>query len=397
MGEPLNALGLQNIGIGIFGLIYLIASFVAVLLYGWMIQHFFRGLPANKKPWFPSEKTLATCSVIIPVRNEEKHIGRILSTLISQTFPVSRMEVIVTDDHSSDATKDIVMDFAGNHPDFPLRWVESSGDQEKKIGKKQAIARAVSQARGEVVLCTDADTWHSSGWVEAMMSGFNQQETMMVLGPVAFADGRNLLQRLQGIEFLGIMGTTAGSAAIGFPVMCNGANMAYRCHVFESVGGYSANMDYVSGDDQFLLSSVRRKFGKKAIVFMFNSDAIVNTVAESTLMGFLHQRLRWISKSPGYRDPIVIASGLVTWFMIILIFSGLVAGFFSNFLLVFAFFMLMIKMIFDYRLVRWMSLFFGKREPICYYILAQLFQVVYVPVLSLAGLILPFRWKGRRG
>jgi hypothetical protein len=230
-----------------------------------------------------------------------------------------------------------------------------------------------------------------------MMSGFNRKEIMMVLGPVSFKEGRNLLQRLQVVEFKGIMGTTAGSAAIGFPVMCNGANMAYRRFVFESVGGYSANMDYVSGDDQFLMSSVRRKFGRKAIVFMFNSGAIVSTDAENTLMGFLHQRLRWISKSPGYRDPIVVASGLVTWFMIILIFSGIVTGFFISSIMVFTILMMMIKMVVDYRLVRRMSLFFGKKETLPYYILAQFFQIVYVPLLSLTGLFLPFRWKGRRG
>jgi len=61
----------------------------------------------------------------------------------------------------------------------------------------------------------------------------------------------NLLQKLQSLEFLGIMGTTAGSAAMGIPVMCNGANLGYRRAAFIAGGGYSGNLQFGSGDDQF--------------------------------------------------------------------------------------------------------------------------------------------------
>ncbi len=337
-----------------------------------------------------------TVSVIIPVRNEQEHVVRILEEMNNQDYPVNLMEIIVSDDNSDDDTMALTSHYSCKHPCFPLVLVYSNDLNIANSGKKQAIIRAIARAKGEVVICTDADTWHSASWVKTMANSFRFTEIKMVLGPVVFRTGKNLLQKIQVLEFMGIMGATCGSAAIGYPVMCNGANLGYRKSAFVEVGGYSSNLKYASGDDQFLMSSVRKRYGKGSVVFLFDSLAIVQTEAESTLIGFLQQRFRWVSKSQGYRDQGVILVGAVTLFTISILFFGMVLGIFLRPILLIAFILWLVKIALDYPIVHIMVNFSGKLEKPGYYVISQFFQLIYVPVVSLVGLVFPNRWKGRR-
>src|SRR5262245_36970000 len=59
-----------------------------------------------------SKKNISThCSVIISARNEELHIGNLLSDLLSQTYPSSLFEIIVVNDFSDDRTAEIAQSF----------------------------------------------------------------------------------------------------------------------------------------------------------------------------------------------------------------------------------------------------------------------------------------------
>ena len=338
-----------------------------------------------------------TVSVIIPVRNETSHILRILEEMRNQDFPVNLLEVIVVDDFSDDSSMAYAEWFAKQFPEFPLVLISSATLERKAFGKKRAIERAVAKAKGEIILCTDADTMHGSGWISAMAGSFGLIQPQMVLGPVVFCQEKNLLQKIQTLEFMGIIGTTAGSACLGYPVMCNGANLGYRRAAFIATGGYSGNLQFGSGDDQFLMNSIRKHFGQHAIIYTNDRSAIVSTEPEASLIGFLNQRLRWVSKSRGYSDPVVIAVGMVTWFIHFLLLSGMVLGMFFREILVLSLALWLIKILLEYPMVWLMMRFFRKKELSGYYFIAQVFQLVYVVLVGMLGLFLPYRWKGRKG
>ncbi|MCX6269294.1 MAG: glycosyltransferase [Bacteroidetes bacterium] len=336
-------------------------------------------------------------SVIIPVRNEEGNILRILEEMHGQDFPADCMEVIVADDCSEDATMALVNRFAGMHPDFPLALLPAIRSEISKPGKKSAIERAVRQARGDVLLLTDADTSRGSGWISSMVSCFGSSEIQMVLGPVYFCNEKNMLQKIQSLEFLGLMGTTAGSAALGYPVMCNGANLAYRRQAFLQTGGFGENLKYSSGDDQFMMSSIREYFGKKALLFNMDPQSKVSTGAEASLRGFLNQRIRWVSKSRGYRDPVVILVGGITYLTHFFLLAGLVAGVFFPELLSISLLLWLVKILLEYPMGWIMNRFFKKKGLSGFYFTAQVFQLIYLPLAGALGMFLPYRWKGRRG
>ena len=336
-------------------------------------------------------------SVIIPVRNESLHILRILEEMQQQDFPAHLLEIIVVDDYSEDETIACADSFARQFPGFPLVLVPSDQLAGEMAGKKMAIERAVAQAKGSIMLCTDADTFHHPGWISSMAGFFEQQQTQMVLGPVVLNNGINLLQKVQALEFSGIMGTTAGSANLGYPVMCNGANLAYRRSAFLGIGGYRGNLQFPSGDDQFLLSSVRKQYGKYSVKFNHDPAAIVDTEPEATLAGFLNQRIRWVSKSRGYRDPVVLTVGAVTYLIHFFLLAGFVLGLFFPKILLLALILWLVKITGEFPMVWLMSGFFGKKGLLRYYLIAQVFQLFYVAMAGVAGLFLPYQWKGRKG
>jgi cellulose synthase/poly-beta-1,6-N-acetylglucosamine synthase-like glycosyltransferase len=223
-------------------------------------------------------------------------------------------------------------------------------------------------------------------------------EAMMALGPVFFNHRGSFLQKLQELEFFGIMGITAGSAALGIPVMANGANLCFRRDVFTMVGGYQRDSHFASGDDQFLMMSVKKQYGPGSVKFNFNLDAAIFTTAEKDLKGFFHQRIRWVSKSRGYRDGWVVLTGLVAGLTTLSLFAGVAWSVvnFSGALFIMVSGFWLVKIFSDLPMVLKMRKFSGSKVGLGYYIPAQLFQLVYAPLAGVASLFFRSRWKGRR-
>lgn len=335
-------------------------------------------------------------SVIVPMRNEETRINDCLESLIFQEYPYEKYELIVSDDFSEDNTVDVVSAFIKSHPKFTC--ILAKGDPEKITftGKKGAIARAVDIASGSLILTTDADTRHDPRWISSMVNGYAGTGAKMILGPVMFSETTMVFGKIQTLEFLGVMGLTAGFAGIGLPMMCNGANLLYEKSAFLEVEGYKGNEQYVSGDDQFLLWKFKQKYGAHSIHFLDTREAVVTTNPEPTIGSFLLQRFRWISKSRGYRDVLTLFVGAVTYLFQATIVGGCLLGFLSTLYLYLAFALFCFKILIDIPLVYPMARFFEKRHLVAWYIPAQLFQVVYVTVSVPLAFLFPVKWKGKR-
>jgi glycosyltransferase involved in cell wall biosynthesis len=64
-------------------------------------------------------------SIIVPCLNEEKTIIRLLDALYHQTYPISEMEVIISDGNSQDRTLDKIQEWHDAHPDLALQIVSN--------------------------------------------------------------------------------------------------------------------------------------------------------------------------------------------------------------------------------------------------------------------------------
>jgi len=97
-------------------------------------------------------------SILVPVRNEERNIRRLLESLLRQDYP--DYEIVVVDDGSTDRTWSIVSELAERHP--RLRAYQSQELPPEWTGKNWACHQLSCLAKGEFLLFTDADTVHGS-------------------------------------------------------------------------------------------------------------------------------------------------------------------------------------------------------------------------------------------
>ena len=89
-----------------------------------------------------NQRAQTKISVIIPARNEEENISKLLKALNDQSYPKEFFEVIVVDDHSTDNTAAIVKEF------YPVKLLTLKDDNINSY-KKKAIETGVATATGE--------------------------------------------------------------------------------------------------------------------------------------------------------------------------------------------------------------------------------------------------------
>ena len=226
-------------------------------------------------------------SVIIPARNEAKNIEDLLADLAKQTYP--QFQVVVVDDHSEDNTSSSVVGAIVGDPRF--RLIKNEG-----AGKKAALATGIKIASGPILVTTDADCRVSSEWLSALTSSFDNEKVKMVFGPVRM-ESTNLFSSLQSLEFASLIGSGMSMASWNYPIMCNGANLAFRKTAFDEVGGHDDNLHIPSGDDEFLMRKIQARY-PGGVRPAFHRQSVVSTSPNITLNEFLQQRIRWAGKWP---------------------------------------------------------------------------------------------------
>ena len=341
--------------------------------------------------WNKIKKSRATgftpsVSVVIAIRNEENEIERLLKSLQSQIYPTDKLNFILVNDHSTDDT---------------LKFLEKSELDNLKIidlsdgeyGKKNAIKKAVSIADGNIILASDADCSFNPYWVQTMVNYFTDDKVKLVSGPVTYYKQKGIFQSLQALEFTSLIASGAGAIGSRNAIFCNGANMAYRKDIFLEVNNFESD-DMASGDDVFLLHSVKSKY-PDSIAFAKDDNAIVTTDSVQTFSGFINQRKRWTAKSSGYKDSSSIyASYLVLFVNLAMVFLFVMHFFDAELIKLFALFYL-VKFLADIILLYPTLKFFKRKDLIKWVFPFELFYSFYIVLIVVLSFTNKFEWKGR--
>lgn len=341
--------------------------------------------------WFNVEQTeeaqtkdFPFVSVLIPVKNEQDNLPKLISDLLQQDYPHNKFEIVIIDDHSTDSTRMIVENMPQDktHVVFiPLT---------EKSGKKAALWEGIQKSKGDFILTTDGDCRFSSGWVSAMVRGYHQFPGHMLIGPVFFEQQKGFFNHFQSVEFLSLIASGAGAAGIGHPILCNGANLGAPKEIFLR-GELIYQSSVASGDDIFLLLELKRQ--NIPAVFVKDRNAVVVTKNSGGVKQFFRQRTRWTFKSRFYRDFDIIFVAVVVLFTNVLIFGG------ALFLwvqpeLIFTFLLFyLLKCFVDYILLYYVAKFFNRRSLLKFFAIHQLLYVFYVSVVGLAGHFFAEKWK----
>jgi poly-beta-1,6-N-acetyl-D-glucosamine synthase len=328
-------------------------------------------------------------SVVVACRDEAERIPHLVASLRDQSYPCELTEFILVDDHSTDGTAErIESETAG---DTRFRHIRLDGTS--AAGKKSAIAAGVVIAAGSIIVTTDADCAHRPGWLGAMTRGFADGADL-VAGPVVYPRGNRLAARLQALEFLGLVGVGAGLFGVGYPRLCNGANLAYRKECFARAAAFRTDDPVASGDDEFLMHAIVYRLGGDAR-FEAAPDALVVTAASASIGSFFSQRARWASKGLHYEDARFIAflTVLFAYFALLVCAPFAVIG--SSHAVVLCALLYACKAGLDLRVLLRAARLFRSPLRLPDWFLAECLHPPYLVIASLLGTVRNITWKNR--
>lgn len=106
-------------------------------------------------------------AVIIPTLNEEKFIKRCLDSIMAQSFPFEKMDVMVVDGGSLDKTKEIVKDYHEKHNN--IRLLDNPG-------RIQSIAFniGVKESTAPFIVRLDAHAFYKPYYIEGCIKGLKE-------------------------------------------------------------------------------------------------------------------------------------------------------------------------------------------------------------------------------
>ena len=136
-----------------------------------------RPKPVKSGHWTPS------VTVIIAAYNEERDLAAKLENTLALDYPPSHLEIIVTSDCSSDRTDEIARSFAS-------RGVRLHR-QEERHGKTAAQNAAVTKAKGEIIVFSDATTHYRPDVLRLMIPAFADSSVGCVTGRVIYQDDKD--------------------------------------------------------------------------------------------------------------------------------------------------------------------------------------------------------------
>jgi 4,4'-diaponeurosporenoate glycosyltransferase len=133
-------------------------------------------------------------SVIIPARNEENTLPKLLNSLSGQL--TSDDEVIVVDDHSEDRTKAVAERSA-------VKVLESLPTPEGWLGKAWACYQGARIASGEILVFLDADTVLEKNGLKNIIETYVEKDGVLSIQP--YHKMRNLYEQLSAFFHIVMM------------------------------------------------------------------------------------------------------------------------------------------------------------------------------------------------
>jgi glycosyltransferase involved in cell wall biosynthesis len=192
-------------------------------------------------------------SVIIPALNEEKYLGRALESIYRQKFYYN-YEVIIGDGGSTDRTERIAREYGAK----------------LVVEKKRTIAagrqKACEQAKGRVIVSTDADIRADENWLNEIWKAYDGN--VATYGPIYALDGDWLQAFGTDVVFNNYMRLCN---ALGLTISA-GSNISFLRKDFEAIGGW--NTDLAAAED---LDILKRLQARGKLIMTPNAKVFVST------------------------------------------------------------------------------------------------------------------------
>ena len=199
-------------------------------------------------------------SVVVTVRNESRHLRRLLESLRGQEGPY---EVVLVDALSRDGTWAIAEEFAREDP-LHFRVFQRYGS--RGIGRNAAAA----EARGTHLAFTDGDCIVDSRWLATFRAGFDRSR---VVAGRSVAIGSPQYAELERVELF----------QRGNDVTFPSCNLGYEKALFDRLGGFDPRL--ITAEDIDL--NLRAVEDGASILYL--PDGVIYHHVRPTFVRFLYQ------------------------------------------------------------------------------------------------------------
>lgn len=180
-------------------------------------------------------------SVCITIFNEQKSIGKLLDSLLSQTKKPN--EIVIVDGGSKDKTVEII------------RHYQKKDRRIKLLIEPGSVAHgrntSIELARNPIIASTDAGCVAKRDWLEKVSEPFKHKKIGLVAGFYHMA-ARNPMQRAVNV-YHGVLPTQFDPTSF----LPSARSFAFRKELWERVGGYSENLEKAGEDTLFFYKVVK--------------------------------------------------------------------------------------------------------------------------------------------
>jgi len=250
-------------------------------------------------------------SIIVPARNEEKHIAACLGSLVAQDYR-GICEILVFDGGSTDQTRRIVAEIATKEP---LLHVFDN----PKVQQAAAMNLGIRMAKGEIIVRADAHALYEPDYVSQCVYHLQTTRAANVGGPMRPVIGNSLPGKAIAFCYLSRFGIGVArfhnSNAQGFvDTVWLGA---FRKSVYDHVGLYNEEVPRIddllfnyrlrtAGYRIFLTAKIRSSYFPANTIGGFLTKAFRNGFAFGRVLFVIPKALR-----PRHLAPFTFVSGLV--------------------------------------------------------------------------------------
>lgn len=251
-----------------------------------------RVLPVTPQQW-------PLVSILVPAYNEEATIEAALESLLQLAYP--NYEIVFVDDGSSDRTLSLARAF-----DRRNNAVAVHVHSKPNAGKWSALNLAFRLAKGEFVLCIDADSRLDPDALEHLVRAMLRDENIgAVAGQIRVRNRGSILTRLQALEYLNCNGTLrAAQTLTGDVLVVPGPLGLFRRSAMQEVWdrrGAAREVDDSQGryvgpyEDDTFAEDFDLSIGLRSVGYSITYEprAVSHTEAPVTVLGLLNQRYRW--------------------------------------------------------------------------------------------------------
>ncbi len=240
-------------------------------------------------------------TIIICAKNEEINLKKNLDRIINQTY--RSFEVLVVDDHSTDNTWNVLMDFIKKNP--YLRIIKNNNIN--SVGKKSALTTGILSAKYDTVLLTDADCQPQNEYWLKEMSNRLARNTDIVLGYGPYQMREGFLNKFLRFEAVMTAIQYFSFALAGMPYMGVGRNLMYKKKLFFETDGFTKHKHIASGDDDLFIQDV---ITKSNFNIALNEKTFMYSEPKLTWRSYYRQKLRHTTTGTSYKPWIQFFLGL---------------------------------------------------------------------------------------